>query len=161
MKIECLAENYTCFKKENQIFVINNIYQSSLLYIFISAIIEVMLPDINNFNVPLGIEINDNTSEIKIDKNLNVIGTTKFRYFIPKDHYLKWKKTYKVSYWLIILFGIIASMLLLYIYLIPSELNVLAGLAFFVVFTMLTFTGYKYRKQTKIIKQYQIINFRI
>ncbi len=157
MGIKCNAQNYKCVEVGESVLVFNSLYESNVLTLFIAAFFEIFLPDSNNFYIPLAIELHrDHNNEIRIDKKLVVFGTNKFTYFIPKEHYYKWKKTFRVSFWIIMLIGMMVSALLMYIFLFPSKWNVFVGLSFAIVFSMTVLLGIKFRKQNNLIRKYEL-----
>lgn len=154
--MQILAEDYKVIKNRGKLIVFNSLYESSSMAIFISAILQVFLPDIRSFYIPLAIEINTDDDNISIDKNLRVHGTSLYSYFVPKEHYYKWKKTYKVVFETIIFLETAVSLLLLYIFLIRSRYNILVGLAFIIVFSMTLALLSIFLKQSRLIKKYEI-----
>lgn len=157
MQIKCKADNYTYIKREGRIVVFNEIYSNKTSMIFLCAILSILLPDIKYYFIPLAIDIDvTEDSNIQIDKNLNVLGTSHYKYFIPKEHYYKWKKTFRLIFGLIIILELLLNLLILYIFLFSARFNFGAGLAFFCCIFFTFYMGYKYVSRNYFIKKYEI-----
>lgn len=155
MGVTCVNEDYKCIKKEKKIIVFNNIYENSTMLLIIASFLEILIPESKNFKLPLAIEIEDSNQEIEVNKNLDVIGTENFNYFIPLNHYYKWSKSYKIAYLIIITIGMLMSSLLGYIFLVKSNFDLLAGMAFLIVFSMSIFIVIRFKKEVNLINKYE------
>lgn len=156
MGIKCMADNYSYKKEGDNIIVYNQFYDNDKRTLLISAIFEMFIPDTNSFNIPVAIQICDLNNDITINKNLEVTGCSKYYYYIPREHYEKWKKSYALIYYLLIVLQVFVSGLLFYIYVVPAKFNILAGVIFGCVFFMLILLIYKFKKQKELVKKYQL-----
>ena len=154
MSIKCGNKDYTYVKKDGKIIIFNTIYESNTILLIIASFLEILIPEIKNFKIPLAMEIEDKNEDIEVDENLSIIGSKNFNYFIPTNHYDKWKKTYMVAYLIIILTGILMSILLAYI-LIISAFNLLVGIIFLIIMAMSMFIIIKFKKEVNLIKKYK------
>lgn len=157
MKVTCLAENYKCQEIGEKIICINSLYESSLKFLSFAALLEVLSPEMNELYIPLAIEIEAaEGSDIIIYSDLGVQGTIKYDYFIPTAHYNKWKRTFRFTFWIIFLAEALVSLLLLYIFFVPSNFNPLVGASFFIVAGLTAWFARKYYKENKRIRKYEI-----
>lgn len=156
MKIECKAENYKYIISANKVFFYNELYNNKSIALFFTAIVEALIPDVNSFDLPLAVEVEISNDTISLEKELEVHGTNKYSYFIPLEHYNKWKKTYAFIYWCIILIELLICCILMYIFVGPSNFNWLVGIIIAVFLLMIGFLFYKFQKQLKLLKKYPI-----
>lgn len=156
MKIYCNAEYYDYKVEDNKVFFYNKLYNSKTVILFLTAIIEAILPDINGFNLPLAVEAEIGNNNISLGKKLELFGTEKYSYFIPYEHYCKWKKTYAFIYLCMILAEILVSAIVLYIFIGPSGLNPLVGLVLVLLAFVVGILVFKFVKQLKMVSKYQI-----
>ena len=102
--------------------------------------------------MPISIEVKvDDNSMITINKNLEVSGSEDYRYFILKSHYEKWRKTYLISYCILVASIVSLSVLFLYGF-IDSNPNYLMGFGFSVVALFSILSIVKLFNQFKKIK---------
>lgn len=156
MKIECKQNYYTYRIKNNRVVFYNELYNNSVLVLLFTAIIEAVLPERNSFNLPIAVEAEIGNNDIILNEKLRVSGTSKYSYFIPFEHYNKWKKTYAVIYCCLILLELLVSCVLLYIFVVPSHFNFFVGIIFAFLALMLGFLIYKFIRQLKIVKKMNI-----
>lgn len=156
MKIECKAEYYNYKVEGNKVYFYNELYNDKTVTLLLTAIVEALLPDVNSFNLPLSVEAEIENNTISLDKKLEVRGTNNYSYFIHSEHYDKWKKTYALIYWCMILVEVLIGSILLYIFIGPSNFNWIAGIIFALLTFMVIFSICKFKKQIKMAKKYQI-----
>ena len=156
MDIKCMADNYSYRKEGGNIIVYNHLYDNDKSILLISAIFELFIPDTNSFNIPVAIQICDLNNDITINKNLEVTGCSKYNYYIPREHYEKWKKSYALIYCLLIVLQLFVSGLLFYIYVVPAKFDILVGVIFGGVFLMFIYLIYKLKKQKELVKKYEL-----
>lgn len=157
MNINCLAENYSYKKEGDSIIVYNDYYEKSKGILLVSAIMDILIPDNDSFNVPIAIQVcEEGSKEIIIDEKLNVIGSEQYKYFIPRMHYEKWKSSYAIIYCLLMILQLFVSGILLYIFVIPAKFNILAGCMFGCVFALFICLGFKLKKQKQLMNKYEL-----
>jgi len=160
MSVVCKAANYKTIIKSNRIIAYNELYNSNLCQLIISAVADMMLPDIRSFNVPLAIGIEVRPDDvITINKDLKVLGSKNIQYFIPKLHFEKWKKSYFVVNKIFIALELALFIFLLYIYIFQSQYNVIMGICSAVVLTLVIILCIKMIKQKNLVKKYDQIDF--
>ncbi|SCP99848.1 hypothetical protein [Anaerobium acetethylicum] len=159
MSIRCEATNYKSCKRNNVIIYYNCLYESNTILLLLTAIIELIVPDIKSFYIPIAIEVRDDIHKaIIIDKNLKVHGSDDYDYFIPKEHYNKWKRTYRVVFGIVMILEV--AVILLLVYLLLSNLNLILGVTTFVVFGIAFYFFYKVVSSNKSIRKYEIKDFK-
>lgn len=94
MSIECLANDYIIKEQNDMYYVYNELYEESFKAILTSSLLGMLIPEAEDYYIPIGIEIKKTQEKVIIEKNLDVIGKCDFRYFIARHQYKKWKKTY-------------------------------------------------------------------
>uniref|UniRef100_UPI0025982363 hypothetical protein n=1 Tax=uncultured Clostridium sp. TaxID=59620 RepID=UPI0025982363 len=83
MSIKCGNKNYAYVKKDGKIIIFNTIYESNTILLILASFLEILIPEIKNFKIPLAMEIEDKNEDIEVDENLSIIGSKNFNYFIP------------------------------------------------------------------------------
>lgn len=125
--VRCDVEGYKCRTQNGRVYVFNGIYESKWWLILLAALCEAFLPDRETFRIPMALCIQDNGKDIVINKKLEVTGADQYEYFIPKEHYAKWKYTYALVYFVVAIFVFAATIIALYIF-FKSSFNLAAGL---------------------------------
>ncbi|NLD51118.1 MAG: hypothetical protein GX660_28620 [Clostridiaceae bacterium] len=161
MGVSCKANNYETKYVDGKIVAYNVLYKSKVSHLVISAIAEMILPDVRSFNIPLAVSIEaKDTDKVMIDKKLGVSGASKVNYFIPKSHYEKWKKSYLIINRLFIAIEIALFLLLTYIFIIPSGFNAIMGICAAIVLILITVLCAKLLKQQNLEKKYDVIDYK-
>lgn len=155
-RVNCKANDYVYVKEGQNLLFFKDIYESNTWLLLLTSFLELLLPGPTTFDIPVSIEVKANeNSIITISKNMEVIGSENYRYFILKSHYEKWKKTYLISYCcLIVIFAILFG-IFLYGF-INSNLNYLMGIVFLVIASFNILLIAKLFNQFKKVKRYGI-----
>ncbi|VYU29896.1 hypothetical protein [Clostridium tertium] len=155
-KVNCKADDYVYIKEDQHLIFFKDIYESNSWLLLLISFLELSFPGPTTFDVPISIEVKvDDNSMITINKNLEVSGSEDYRYFILKSHYEKWRKTYLISYCILVASIVSLSVLFLYGF-IDSNLNYLMGVGFSVVALFSILSIVKLFNQFKKIKLYGI-----
>lgn len=154
MNIKCEAENYNYKIINDKVVFYNEFYNNGLLKLFLGAFADLCLPNKHSFDLPIGIEAKY-SDNITLNKNLKIIGSDDYTYFVPVEHYKKWKKTYAVVYWCIIALELLISAILAYIFIGPANYNWIVVIPLIVVLSMCVWLIRKFCKQLKKAKRYQ------
>ena len=114
MDIECLASDYVVKEKAGIYYVYNELYEESLISLVIASLFNFFLPEAFNYYIPISIEITQCNGPIVVGKKLEIIGSAKFKYFIAKHQYEKWKIVYRIMQSIIYILCLIIEALFIY-----------------------------------------------
>lgn len=155
MNVKCLADNYSIVEKNEKFYAYNKLYEGAGKDLLLSSMIGLLLPESEDYYIPLCIEMKKSKEAIIIGKKLEVIGTNDFEYFIAKHQYGKWKKTYGIAKNIIIILSILINVFLLLLY-IKTSYNMAIGVCFGIVLLLSVFGITKLAVKNRNRKKYGI-----
>lgn len=155
MNIKCLADDYAVVERNDMFYAYNKLYEGAEKGLLLSSIIGLLVPDSDDYYIPLCIGMKKSQKDITIGKKLEVTGTNDFEYFIAKHQYEKWKKTYGFAKNVIIIFSVLFNVLLLFLY-NQTGYHITIGVCFGIVLLLSIFGITKLVVRNKNRKKYGI-----
>lgn len=155
MNIKCLADDYAVVERKDMSYVYNKVYEESQKGLFLSSVIGLLLPEGEDYYIPICIEIKKTQAFITITKKLEVMGTNDFKYFIAKHQYEKWKRTYGIAKNVIIILSILVNVFLGLLY-GKTGYNIVMGGCFGIVLLLSIFGITKLEITNRKRKKYGI-----
>ena len=152
--IQCNADGYKYKFCDNRIYVFNGVYESKRWLILLAALLEAFLPDNNTFRVPIAICIKNTGKDV--NKKLEVLGDHEYEYFIPKEHFAKWKYTYALVYQIIAFVVMASTLISFYIFLFKSQFNLAIGLIVLLLAVSSIIICTRMYRQRSVIRKYAI-----
>lgn len=116
MGIKCLASDYVVKEKDGIYYVYNEMYEESLKALVIAALFGLLIPEAEDYYVPICIQIKEYEGNITIGKKLEVIGEADYSYFIAKHQYERWEKTYRIVKSVIFIFCFLIDILSVFLF---------------------------------------------
>lgn len=156
MNIKCMASDYVIKEKNSMYYVYNEVYEGSIKMIFIAFLIGLLIPNASDYYVPVCVEIKKKQQDIIVKKNLQIIGSDDYRYFIAKHQYVKWKKIYRIFKSIILVLTLFLNICFVLLFL-KSNFNIIIGLCMLGVFFLSLGAVIKLEWNNYRRKQYEMI----